>query len=130
MSSRSKGWDNRRIYKFIEAHSEEYDIKTMCRVLDVARAGYYAWLRKPLSDRAIEDARLLRLIRASYNASQGVYGSTRIFLDFGKLANVQQAPRRTDHASEQDQSASWSSNAPLNRREALRSCARSGQAKL
>jgi putative transposase len=81
MSSRSKGWGTRRIYKFIEAHSEEYDIKTMCRVLDVARAGYYAWLRKPLSDRAIEDARLLRLIRASYNASQGVYGSTRIFLD-------------------------------------------------
>ena len=81
MSSRSKGWGTRRIYKFIDAHSEEYDIKTMCRVLDVARAGYYAWLRKPLSDRAIEDARLLRLIRASYNASQGVYGSTRIFLD-------------------------------------------------
>ena len=81
MSSRSKGGGTRRIYKFIEAHSEEYDIKTMCRVLDVARAGYYAWLRKPLSDRAIEDARLLRLIRASYNASQGVYGSTRIFLD-------------------------------------------------
>jgi len=53
----------------------------MCRVLDVARAGYYAWLHKPLSDRAKEDARLLRLIRASYNASRGVYGSTRIFLD-------------------------------------------------
>ena len=36
---------------------------------------------KPLSDRAKEDVRLLRLIRASYNASHGVYGSTRIFLD-------------------------------------------------
>lgn len=81
MSSRSRAWRTRRIYEFIKAHSHEYDIKTMCQVLDVARAGYYAWLRKPLSDRAKEDARLLRLIRASYNASHGVYGSTRIFLD-------------------------------------------------
>jgi len=81
MSSRSRAWRTRRIYEFIKAHSHEYDIKTMCRVLDVARAGYYAWLRKPLSDRAKEDVRLLRLIRASYNASHGVYGSTRIFLD-------------------------------------------------
>ena len=45
------------IYEFIKAHRHEYDIKTMCRVLDVARAGYYAWLQKPLSDRAKEDAR-------------------------------------------------------------------------
>ena len=81
MSSRSRAWGTRRIYEFIKAHDHEYDIKTMCRVLDVSRAGYYAWLHKPFSDRAKEDARLLRLIRASYNASQGVYGSTRIFLD-------------------------------------------------
>lgn len=76
MSNRSRAWRTRRIYEFIRTHSHEYDIKTMCRVLDVARAGYYAWLRKPLSDRAREDARLLRLIRASYNASHGVYGSS------------------------------------------------------
>ena len=33
------------------------------------------------SDRAIEDKRLLRLIRASFVASQGVYGAPRVFLD-------------------------------------------------
>jgi putative transposase len=53
----------------------------MCRVLDVARAGYYAWLREPQSNKAKEDARLLGLIRASYKASHGVYGARRIFLD-------------------------------------------------
>jgi putative transposase len=53
----------------------------MCRVLDVTRSGFYAWLHKPLSDRAIEDLRLLGLIRASYSASGGVYGSPRVFLD-------------------------------------------------
>lgn len=53
----------------------------MCRVLKVSRSGFYAWLHKPLSDRAIEDLRLLELIRASYAASGGVYGSPRVFLD-------------------------------------------------
>jgi putative transposase len=50
-------------------------------VLHVTRSGFYAWLHTPLSDRAIEDQRLLRLIRASYAASHGVYGSPRVFLD-------------------------------------------------
>jgi putative transposase len=54
---------------------------TMCRVLRVCRSGFYAWLSKPLSDRAIEDQRLLVLVRASYAASGGVYGASRVFLD-------------------------------------------------
>ena len=33
------------------------------------------------SARAQEDARLLRLSRASFTASQGIYGAPRIFLD-------------------------------------------------
>lgn len=53
----------------------------MCRVLRASRSGFYAWLHKPLSDRAIEDDRLLSLIRASYRASGGVYGAPRVFLD-------------------------------------------------
>lgn len=53
----------------------------MCRVLGVARSGFYDWLARPLSDRAIEDQRLLVLIRASYVASGGVYGARRVFLD-------------------------------------------------
>jgi putative transposase len=47
----------------------------------VAPSGYYAWFKQPLSWRAQEDARLLRLIRASFVASQGVYGAPRVFLD-------------------------------------------------
>jgi len=68
----------RRAYKFIEAHSDEYSISAMCRVLGVARAGYYAWLSNPISDRTQEDVRLLRLIRASFSASHGIYESPRV----------------------------------------------------
>ncbi len=53
----------------------------MCRMLRVPTSGYYAWIRKPLSDHAIKDKRLLGLIRESYAASGGIYGSPRIFLD-------------------------------------------------
>lgn len=45
-SNESMGYSSNLFYEFIKAHSHEYDIMTMCRVLDVARAGYYAWLRK------------------------------------------------------------------------------------
>ena len=53
----------------------------MCRVLRVHRSGYYAWLKKPVSDRAVEDARLLALIKHFHQESGGAYGSPRIFLD-------------------------------------------------
>ena len=33
-------------YQFMAAQQEEYAIKTMCRVLEVAVSGYYAWLRR------------------------------------------------------------------------------------
>jgi putative transposase len=53
----------------------------MCRVLRVARSGFYAWVHRPLSGRAIEDERLTELIRESYAASGAIYGSPRVFLD-------------------------------------------------
>jgi len=71
----------RRKYEFIKANQKKYDTRMMCRLLGVARSGYYAWLRKPNSNRELEDKRLLRLIRASFDASQGVYGAPRVFLD-------------------------------------------------
>jgi putative transposase len=94
MSKRRTSRSTRRIYKFIKDHRKEYDVQLMCRTLDVTRSGYYARLRKPRSDRAVEDDRLLRLIRAPSKASHGIYGPPRIFLDlresldFGYLCGV------------------------------------------
>jgi putative transposase len=69
------------IYEFIKAHQHQFSVEMMCRLLEVTRSGYYEWLKNPVSKRAQEDARLLRLIRASFVASQGVYGAPRVFLD-------------------------------------------------
>ena len=71
----------RSVYEFIKAHREQYSVQMMCRVLEVAQSGYYDWLQQPVSNRAQEDARLLRLIRASFTASHGIYGAPRVFLD-------------------------------------------------
>jgi len=53
----------------------------MCRVLGVARSGFYAWVHAPISSRAREDARLLELIRASWVGSGCIYGSPRVLRD-------------------------------------------------
>ena len=68
-------------YRFINELRHEYRVATMCRVLKVARAGSYAWLHQANSNRAVQDERLLGLIRDSYVASGGVYGSPRVFAD-------------------------------------------------
>src|SRR5499433_2316198 len=81
MSTRGSAGRVRRTYEFIRANRGQYGVQALCRVLGVAPSGYYAWLKQPLSRRAQEDARLLRLIRASFVASQGVYGAPRVFLD-------------------------------------------------
>ena len=81
VSTRLSAGRVRSTYQFIKAHRTQHSVQALCRVLDVAPSGYYEWLKQPLSNRAQEDARLLRLIRASFVASQGIYGAPRVFLD-------------------------------------------------
>ena len=81
MSTKRRAGRVRTTYAFIKANESEFSTQTMCRVLGVAPSGYYEWLKHPLSNRAVEDARLLRLIRASFTASHGIYGAPRVFLD-------------------------------------------------
>jgi putative transposase len=81
MSTKATARRVRTEYEFIKAHRHKHSVQAMCRLLGVAPSGYYAWLGQPVSDHAQEDARLLRLIRASFTASQGIYGAPRVFLD-------------------------------------------------
>ena len=60
----------------------------LCRLLRVHRSGFYAWRHHPESNRSIEDRRLLSLIRASFEASQGIYVSKRIFCDLREVGET------------------------------------------
>ena len=94
MSTKPTAGRVRKVYEFIKAHRHEHRVQAMCRhpqrLLRVARA---AGLR-PWSSQ--EDARLLRLIRALFTASQGIYGPPRVFLDLretGETCSKQRVAR-------------------------------------
>ena len=46
-------------YQFIEGHRNDYPVTLLCRVMQVARSGYYAWRKEPLSLRKVADMVLL-----------------------------------------------------------------------
>lgn len=50
----------------------------MCRVLEVSTSGYYAWLKRPPSQRTQEDAKVLKRIREIHHRSKETYGTPRI----------------------------------------------------
>ena len=65
-------------FAFIATHAQEFRITTMCRVLQVSKAGYYAWVQRPQSARGVEDAALLARIETVFAASHQTYGRPRV----------------------------------------------------
>ena len=53
----------------------------MCRVLEIQRRGFYTWLNRPKSKRAIEDKRLLGQIKQFWIESGFAYGYRNITKD-------------------------------------------------
>ena len=64
-------------FSFIQAHARIFHITTMCRVLEVSKAGYYAWRARPLCDRVKDDRALTARIREIQKEVKGCYGSPR-----------------------------------------------------
>jgi transposase InsO family protein len=70
-------------YQFISDHRAThaiYSVQRLCRVLTVARSGYYAWLAgtSRRAQRAAADTALVERIRAIHAEVGGVYGSPRV----------------------------------------------------
>ena len=87
-------------YQFIEQYKQEFPIVVMCRVLDVAESGFYAWRKRPPCQRQREDAQLTEEIRQEFCTHQGRYGSPRLHAelrDRGR-AHCWQAGCQTDDA--------------------------------
>lgn len=57
---------------------QRFPVVFMCAMLEVSRAGYYAWVTRAPSERRRRDERLTRLITAIDQAHQGRYGIDRI----------------------------------------------------
>ena len=65
-------------YAFIRDNSNDFSKRAMCRVLNVAPSGYYAWRSRPQSAHAQRDAELLGEVAAISLKSRCTYGSPRI----------------------------------------------------
>ena len=66
------------MFRFIDAEKGNFDVAVMCRVLGVSRSGYYAWARRPPSERTLANATLVEEIRRVHSESDGTYGSRRV----------------------------------------------------
>jgi len=65
----------------VKAHQADFPVRTMCRVLGVSPSGYYEWLERPLSARAVRDREILERIEHHHLVSRCTYGAPRIHSD-------------------------------------------------
>ena len=57
------------VFRFIDAEKGNFDVAVMCRVLGVVASGYYAWARRPPSERTL-NATLVEEIRRVHAESE------------------------------------------------------------
>jgi len=66
-------------FSFIQAEKVNFPVTLMCRTLSVSRAGYYAWTRRPPSERAKANNELVERIKAIRSEKgKSCYGSPRV----------------------------------------------------
>ena len=85
------------IYQTIEQYKSEFPIACLCRVLGVSESGYYAWLKREPSRRAIDNAYLSEQIVAIWRKFRGIYGAPRIWselLEMGVKVSLNRVAKR------------------------------------
>ena len=75
-------------YAFIAEHRPQYSVRRMCRCLNIQPSGFYAWIKNPLSHRAREDARQIKLLEEAWNDSGKVYGYRKLHDDLVQLGET------------------------------------------
>lgn len=66
-------------FSFVAEHSNRYPIIRLCAAMKVSRRGYYNWLDRPDSPRAIANRELFLEIKRLFYQNREVYGAPRIY---------------------------------------------------
>lgn len=66
------------IFSSVKEHQDIWPVRLQCRVLGVSASGFYAWLNRPPSQRAVTNQNLLGHIRRIHWDSHKRYGSPRV----------------------------------------------------
>jgi putative transposase len=81
-------------YRFIAAEKATYPVSLLCRVLDVSRTSFYAWLERGPSTHEQTDQQLLRQISKIHRASRGTYGAPRVHAELRDDYGVRTSRKR------------------------------------
>jgi transposase InsO family protein len=65
-------------FAFIRDNRKAWPVAVQCGVLAVSRSGFYDWLDRPASARAVRREALAEQVRAVHDESDGTYGSPRV----------------------------------------------------
>lgn len=65
-------------YRFMKEQAKEFKIERMSQALEVSSSGYYAYLKRNVSNQKKENDRLLGKIKEIHQSSRQTYGSPRV----------------------------------------------------
>jgi len=72
-------------YRFIQEYQGQFYMSVLFRMTGVWASAFYAWQKRPVSQRAQQEQQLIAHIREMFEQSQGRYGSPRIHQDLQAL---------------------------------------------
>jgi len=82
-------------FAFIASREVAFSVSAMCRVLGVAKSGFYAWRKRPKPERERRDAQLAATVAAVHKKSRRIYGSPRVHREL-KARGVQVGKKRIE----------------------------------
>lgn len=59
---------------FIKDNRKEFGIALSCKIVGISRSSYHRWLNREVTQRRIEELKLVEMIRYYYSLGRGSYG--------------------------------------------------------
>ena len=71
-------------YRMIQKNSSHFSVTKMCQTMEVSRSGYYAFLKRPESNRSKRQREVLGRIKVIHKESYEIYGAPSITFELNE----------------------------------------------